>query len=338
MPVRLKDIAQELGVSTVTVSKVLRGNADIGAATRERVLKRMQELDYRPNMLARGLAGGRSYAVGLVVPDLVHPFFAEFAKSLAAVLRTHHLAFLLASSEENPELELEEVRTLIRRGVDVLVLASCSRTLPKLTEAETSGVPVLLVDRRFPRMRTSFVGSDDVLAGKLAVEHLVATGRRRIAHIAGLETSPARDRLQGFRQTMQTAGLSVPDTYVIRKERLEESGDLAGCEAMQQLLRQQQRPDAVFCYNDMSAVGSIDAVLAAGLRVPEDVAVIGCGNLRYAAYLRVPLSSVDQGTAALGHAAGELAWRLSQKNGANLRETIVLPPHVIARASTSDLT
>ncbi len=335
MPVRLKDIAQDLGVSTVTVSKVLRGNLDISSATRERVLQRMKELDYRPNMLARGLASGRSYAVGLVVPDLVHPFFAEFAKSLAAVLRSHHLAFLLASSEENPELETEEVRTLIRRGVDVLVLASCHNTMPIMAEAEAANVPVLLVDRRFPKMGTSFVGSDDVLAGELATEHLIATGGRRIAHIGGMLNSPSVDRLRGFEKAMQAAGLSVPPEYVIRRAAMEEGGDRTGFEAMQQLLALPERPDAVFCYNDISAVGAMDAVLAAGLRVPEDVAVIGCGNLRYAAYLRVPLSSIDQGTAELGRAAGEMAWRLSQKEGAGLRERILLRPQVVARTSTA---
>ncbi|MEO6983023.1 MAG: LacI family DNA-binding transcriptional regulator, partial [Edaphobacter sp.] len=120
MAVRLKDIARDLGVSVVTVSKVLRGNADIGDETRRRVQKRMKELNYQPNMMARGLASGRTYTVGLVVPDLVHPYFAEFAKSLSGVLRNSNHALILASSEEDPEVERHEIRTLLRRGVDVL--------------------------------------------------------------------------------------------------------------------------------------------------------------------------------------------------------------------------
>src|SRR5580704_7665009 len=113
MAVRLKDIARDLGVSVVTVSKVLRGNPDIGKETRRRVLKRMKELKYQPNMVARGLASGRTYAVGLVVPDLVHPYFAEFAKSLSGVLRASNLTLILASSEENPDVERQEIRTLL---------------------------------------------------------------------------------------------------------------------------------------------------------------------------------------------------------------------------------
>src|ERR1700724_1450358 len=114
MAVRLKDIARDLGVSVVTVSKVLRGNADIGEATRRRVLKRMKELNYQPNMMARGLASGQTYN-GLVVPDLVHPFFAEFAKSLSGVLRTSKRALILALSEEDPEVERQEIRALLTR-------------------------------------------------------------------------------------------------------------------------------------------------------------------------------------------------------------------------------
>jgi LacI family transcriptional regulator len=125
MPVRLKDIAADLGVSTMTVSKVLRGNADIGPATRARVLARMRELNYQPNLLARALGSGRSLTIGLVVPDLVHPFFAEFARSLGGVLRQNGYALVLASSEEDPEIERAEIRTLVHRGMDAILVASC---------------------------------------------------------------------------------------------------------------------------------------------------------------------------------------------------------------------
>ena len=158
MAVRLKDIARDLGVSVVTVSKVLRGNADIGEATRRRVLKRMKELNYQPNMLARGLASGRTYTVGLVVPDLVHPFFAEFAKSLGGVLRTSKRALILASSEEDPAVEQQEIRTLLSRGVDVLLIASCQANLRNFYELGDERTPYLLFDRDFPHLAAHFVG------------------------------------------------------------------------------------------------------------------------------------------------------------------------------------
>src|ERR1700744_2447335 len=152
MAVRLKDIANDLGVSVVTVSKVLRGNADIGEETRKRVLKRMKELNYQPNMMARGLASGHTYTIGLIVPDLVHPFFAEFAKSLSGVLRAGNQALILASSEEDPEIERQEIRTLLNRGVDVLLVASCQTTLRTFHEPGNTRTPYILFDRNFPRL------------------------------------------------------------------------------------------------------------------------------------------------------------------------------------------
>jgi LacI family transcriptional regulator len=187
MAVRLKDIARDLGVSVVTVSKVLRGNTDISEATRRRVLKRMKELNYQPNMMARGLASGCTYTVGLVVPDLVHPFFAEFAKSLSGVLRTNSRALILASSEEDPEIERQEIRTLLNRGVDVLLIASCQANLRNFYELGDTRTPYVLFDRNFPHLAAHFVGSDDVAVGEMATRHLVDIGRKRIAHIGGKE-------------------------------------------------------------------------------------------------------------------------------------------------------
>jgi LacI family transcriptional regulator len=333
MTIRLKDIASDLGVSIVTVSKVLRGKTDIGEETRRRVLQRVKELDYRPNMLARGLASGRTQTVGLVVPDLVHPFFAEFAKSLASVLRTREYALILASSEEIPELEEQEIRTLVRRGVDVLLLASCRVGLRRASRVCDPQIPCLLVDRNFARTKMPFVGSDDVHAGELATEHLVAIGRKRIAHIGGQSTSPSIDREIGFRNVLAIHKLRVLDSYVVRNEKIEEGGDTIGFQAMRQLLDLRTRPDAVFCYNDLTAIGAIEAVLQAGLRVPEDIAVIGCGNFRYSPYLRIPLSSVDQNTAELGRLAGEMALELSLQSG-TVPHSVVLKPSLVVRQST----
>jgi LacI family transcriptional regulator len=332
MAVRLKDIAADLGVSTVTVSKVLRGGLDIGERTRARVLKRMAELNYQPNMQARGLASGRSFAVGLIVPDLVHPFFGEFAKYLAGALRASGLALVLASSEEDPEIERQEIRTLLNRGVDVLVVASCQH----VEDAQfvfPGGPPILLIDRNIPRLKSDFVGSNDVLVGELATRHLIALGRKRIAHIGGHGTSPAIDRFKGFRNALSTAGMKLPKSYVVTRERFEERGDSAGYRAMQELLAQKHPPDAVFCYNDLSAIGAMEAAMQAGLSIPGDIAFAGCGNLRYAQYLKVPLTSVDQSIERMGEAAARRVLTLSTKPD-DAPRTFFVEPKLIVRQST----
>jgi LacI family transcriptional regulator len=333
MAVRLKDIARDLGVSVVTVSKVLRGNTDISEATRRRVLKRMKELNYQPNMMARGLASGCTYTVGLVVPDLVHPFFAEFAKSLSGVLRTNSRALILASSEEDPEIERQEIRTLLNRGVDVLLIASCQANLRNFYDLGDTRTPYVLFDRNFPHLAAHFVGSDDVAVGEMATRHLVDIGRKRIAHIGGKNTSPSFDRLRGYRNALIQFGLPASDDYVVVRERVEEAGDSAGFQAMQELLKLKQRPDAVFCYNDLTALGAIDATLQSGLRIPEDIAFIGCGNLRYANYLKVPLSSMDHGTIELGRLAGEFALSLSD-DPEQAPKCMLAPSTLVVREST----
>jgi LacI family transcriptional regulator len=333
MAVRLKDIARDLGVSTVTVSKVLRGNADIGDRTRALVLERMKELNYQPNMLARGLASGKSYAVGLVVPDLVHPFFGEVARSLSGALRESGRALILASSEEDPEIERQEIRALLSRGIDVLLVASCQ---PEPSAAEPFGggkTPFLLLDRNFPALGASFVGSNDVLVGEVATTHLIALGRKRIAHIGGRSMSPSIDRQQGYRNALEQAGLPVRQNYVVTRDRFEETGDRAGYEAMQDLLKLPKRPDAVFCYNDLSAIGAMQATLDAGLSIPGDIAFVGCGNLRYADYLKVPLTSVDHSSNRIGEIAAKLVIDLGT-NPTQPAQTILIEPKLVVRQST----
>jgi LacI family transcriptional regulator len=333
MAVRLKDIAADIGVSTVTVSKVLRGAPDIGEMTRARVLARMRELNYQPNLLARALASGQTHAVGLVVPDLVHPFFAEFARSLGGCLRESGYALVVASSEEKPEVERSEIRTLLNRGMDVILVASCQlRTTvsPLWTDDPT---PLLLIDRRLDMAETNFIGSDDVMVGKMATTHLLSIGRRRIAHIGGRGTSPSVDRYEGYRIALAEAGVRVSKNLVVTRERFEESGDVAGYQAMQELLSRKIRPDAVFCYNDLSAIGAMQASMDAGFAIPDEIAFVGCGNLRYAPYLKVPLSSIDHATELMGVTAAKLAIELAIKPRQEPQVTLLKPTLVVRQSS-----
>ena len=335
MPVRLKDIARDLGVSLITVSKAVRGMGDISDETRQRVLKRMAELNYRPNMMARGLASGKTYIVGLVVPDLLHPFFAEFAKSLNGILRKHNYGLILTSSEEDPEIEQQEIRTVLARGIDALLIASCQSTLQGFYGVEDQRTPFILIDRDFPSLRANFVGTDDHAAGLMATRHLLRAGRRRIAHIAGPELAPGADRLRGYKDALKEAGIASLQRFIISNPRVEELGEEVGRCAMQTLLKSRPRPDAVFCYNDLTAIGAMQATIEAGLSIPQDIAFIGCGNVRYSDYLRIPLSSIDQSTSQLGEEAGKLALDLIANGTVPHPRHIRLEPKLVVRASSA---
>ena len=282
---------------------MFRNHPDVGDETRERVLARAKELDYRPNLAARSLVTGRSYLVGLVVPDLLHPFFAEIAKSLSDVLRENGYYLIVSSSEEDPNLEEQEINQLLARRLDTLIIASCRTTVDLFFRIEKQKTPYVLIDRSLPGLSANFVGVDDEAVGLLATGHLINIGCKKIAHIRGPETSPSIRRMEGYKRALVQAGLKSIDDYIITERKGDVGTKQRGAEAMSQLLSLKPRPDGVFCFNDPLAMGAMNYALDQGLRIPEDIAVIGCGNLHYDDSLRVPLSSIDQHSRRIGEEA-----------------------------------
>jgi LacI family transcriptional regulator len=334
-PVRLKDIARDMGLSTVTISKVLRGHSDISDDTRKRVLKRMKELHYQPNFAARALITGRTWTLGLVVPDLLHPFFAEVAKAISAEIRGHGYSLMITSSEEDPVLERQEIEGLLARRVDALLIASAQWTVESFRLVEERRIPYVLIDRRFKGLAANFVGVDDEAVGLLGTNHLIDQGCRRVAHIRGPETSTALGRLEGYRQALAAHQIApLPQHIVSIGSSGDDRGEPGGYEATRKLLATDPRPDGIFCFNDPVALGAMRAILYAGLRIPADIAVVGCGNVRYSDFLRVPLTSIDQDSSAIGKHAAELALSLVGAKGPSDPRTELVTPRLIVRAST----
>ena len=333
MAIRLKDIARELNVSVITVSKALRGNSDISEATRQRVLARVKELDYQPNMMARGLATGRSFIVGLVVPDLLNPFFMELAQSLGNALRKQSYSLFLTSSNSEPEVERSEIRLMLARGVDALLIASCQEKLEGFYTVHDQNTPFVLLDRPFPQLRANFVGTDDYAGGKLATNHLIEIGRKHLAYIGSPDISTAAERFRGFRMALQEHDLDLRENHVLGSSNLEACGDTVGYEMMRDLLKRKGRPDGVFCHNDVVAIGAMKAVLDAGLSIPADIAIVGYDNVRYSRYLNIPLTSIDQTTAALSEAAATLVLDLVDRR-VEKPKSILLTPNLVVRQST----
>ena len=334
MNVRMKDIAKDLGVSLITISKVLRNHPDIGEETRERVLARVKELDYRPNFAARSLVTGRSYLVGLVVPDLLHPFFAEVAKSLSEVLRQSGYYLIVSSSDEDPELEEVEIKHLLARRLDTLIIASCRTTVDVFFHIEKQNIPYVLIDRCLPGLSTNFIGVDDESAGRLATKHLIDIGCKRIAHICGPEISPGIRRMEGYKRALTQAAMKVKDAYIISQSKGDVGTKQGGAEAMRKLLSLEPRPDGLFCFNDPMAMGAMNFALDHGVRIPEDLAVVACGNLHYDDSLRVPLSSIDQHSRKIGEEAARIALRILNSKVPPKRKTLVMQPELIVREST----
>ena len=331
----MKDIARELGVSVVTVSKALRNHPDISKATRVRILEKVKESGYRPNLTARSLVTGHSSLIGLIVPDLIHPFFADVAKGLSHVIRERGYFLVVASSEEDPELEQKEIEHMLAHRLDALVIASCQKDGESIRDIQLGNTPLFLIDRCFKGYSSYFVGSDDYAAGKLATEHLVEIGCKRIAHIRGPENNVGIRRLKGFVDTLKKHEMKLTPEYVIQAPRVDVDGRQNGAAALQQITQLRRMPDGIFCYNDVIAIGVIAEARKQGIAVPEELAIIGCGNLHYDSEILVPLSSIDQRSNEIGSRTAKLILDVLASETPLQHRDVILHPRLAARASTA---
>jgi LacI family transcriptional regulator len=328
----MKRIAGELGVSITTVSKVLNNHADISQATRLRVLAKVEQLGYQRNAVARSLTLRRTHTLGIVIPDLMHSFFVEVIAGIEPVASVRGYGLLLCSSSEDAGKERAELEMLRGRQVDGVVLASVNAsgntdTLQQLTKQGTS---LVMIDRDdHPGVRCHRVLTDDEQVGVLATSHLVDVGRRAIAHIAGPPIVHAKRRENGWREALRARGITPAENWIVRGGFMESDG----YRAMHALLTVRPKIDAVFAANDPSAIGALKRIWEAGLRVPDDIAVVGAGDIALGDLLRVPLTTVGWSRLDQGRHAAELL--LNGLDGEVDRpHRVIIPPRLIVRESS----
>ena len=329
----MKRIAGELGVSITTVSKVLNNRSDIGHATRARVLAKVAELGYQPNAVARSLTLRRTHTLGIVIPDLMHSFFVEIVAGIEAHANASGYGLLLCSSNEDPAKERQELDMLRQRQVDGIVLgsANASGNTDLLQQLTSLGIGIVMIDRDdHPDVRCDRVVTNDEEVGRLATAHLIDQGRRAIAHIAGPSIVHAKRRADGYRAALKRRDIKVRPEWIVRGGFKEADG----YKAMKKLLGTRPRIDAVFAANDPAAIGAMKAIWDAGLRVPEDVAIVGAGDITFGDLLRVPLTTVSWSRDDQGRAAAELLLdRLVGEPDARPKR-VVIPPHLVVRRSS----
>src|SRR6188508_2460173 len=329
----MKRIAGELGVSITTVSKVLNNREDIGHATRARVLAKVAELGYQPNAVARSLTLRRTHTLGVVIPDLMHSFFVEIVAGLEAAASARGYGLLLCSSNEDPAKERQELDMLRQRQVDGIVLgsANASGNTDLLDRLTSLGIALVMIDRDdHPDVRCDRVVTDDHEVGRLATAHLVQQGRRAIAHITGTQVVHAKRRAEGYRAALKAAGFKARTDWVVRGGFKEADG----YRGMKKLLTMKPRVDAVFAANDPSAIGAMKAVWDAGLRVPEDVAIVGAGDIALGDLLRVPLTTISWSRDEQGKQAAKLLLDRIGPEPSDRFRSVVIPPRLIVRRSS----
>ncbi|WP_285780207.1 LacI family DNA-binding transcriptional regulator [Microtetraspora sp. NBRC 13810] len=321
-------MAERAGVSKSLVSLVLRGSPHVSEHRRQAVLQAARELGYRPNAVARSLVEGRTHLVGALVANLHNPFYAEFLDGLQESLHGEGLRLLIGNSQWEPALEDEAVEAFLELRVDGLVLLGIAPVGGTLIEA-TSYTPTVVVGEPDTELRgVDLVVDDDRLGARLAVDHLVQFGHRRIAHIEGARSSSARFRCEGYLVAMRRHALA-PYIMVEHGDFSEEGGRRAA----HALLTRDPRPTAIFAANDMVALGVLAAASELGLRVPEDLSVAGYDNTHLSAVHHISLTTVDQPRRAMGRSAAAL---LSDRIGdpGKAARTRQVTPRLVARRST----
>ncbi|WP_328468684.1 LacI family transcriptional regulator [Actinoplanes sp. NBC_00393] len=324
---RIEDVAAHAGVSVGTVSNVLNRPEAVAVKTRDRVLAAITELGYLPNEAARSLAAGRSRTIGLIVPDVTNPFFADVARGAEQVADERDVVVMLYNSGESVEREEGYFGRLETQRVQGVLVSPVHQAGGAIDDLVRRGTPVTLLDRGTGRHGLCCVSVDDHTGGGLAVRHLVEQGYRRLAYVGGPLSMPqAAARLAGARQAAEAAGatIEVIETRTVSvAEGRAAAAEIAGRSAQ-----------AVFCANDLLALGLLQAVTRLGLRVPDDLAIVGYDDIEYAAAAAVPLTSVRQPRAELGRVAAELLFEEIDSPGQHRHRQVVFQPDLVVRQSS----
>lgn len=335
MTVRLKDIAAYTGFSAKTVSNVINGNyARVSAKTRVQILEAIEKLNYQPDIAARYLRNAHIGVIGLAVPDLTNPYFAELANSITSAADEHSYTVLLDCTKGKRENELLLVKGLRPHLIDGLIVDAQSLTAEDLQPDEIKK-PIILLGERFFGAPYDHIIIDNVAAAHVATTHLLSLGKRRIAAIGMLERSHSEAptlRLQGFLQALRETGLEVDPTLLVPVDSWCRAH---GAEAMRYLLSLKQPPDAVFCFNDLLALGAMSILHEAGLHIPQDVAIVGVDDIEDGRYATPALTTIAPDKEELSRLAVSLLLERIKGTRQQPPERITVPFHLQVRKSTT---
>jgi len=329
----MKDVAQLAGVSIQTVSAVVNNKPDISAQTRAKVLAVVKELNYQPDLVARSLRTRQTKSIALVVSNIASVAIATMAKAAEAHAHTLGYRLILYNTDNDPEREANYFQAAVQQRVDGVVFIAALGQLGYLDILEAARIPAIAIDRVPENYSGPAVMLDNLKAGRLAGEHLLDLGHQHMAHIGGpMEIRLAQERLAGFQQALENRGIEE-GSYPITQGAFRCQH---GYTAMQQLLTRRPRPTAVFAANDLMAMGAMRAIAEAGLRVPDDISVVGVDDIEVAAYQTPPLTTVRQNCDELATLGVQLLCDILA--GKELAQTqITIKPTLVIRHSTTRL-
>jgi LacI family transcriptional regulator/LacI family repressor for deo operon, udp, cdd, tsx, nupC, and nupG len=305
MATTIKDIARKLGVSHSTVSRAMHGSTLISPETVERIQQAAQEMGYQPSAAARSLKTNRTRVLGVIVSSIDDPFFSEILSGIEECAQEEGYSLFIASSQHDPMRERKIVQTMMEQRTDGVIICSSSFSAEQGHQLMAYGFPVVVLNNQTADDSFHFsIYHDDVDGSQQITKHLIDLGHRKIAYLGNSRSGrTTQDRLTGFRDAMREAGIAIPDTYIY-----EVAGGEAqlGNEAMGYFKNLEEMPTAIFCFNDILAMGVLRACSQAGIRVPEQISVAGFDNIIYSAFTNPTLTTFDQPKYFLGMEAAKL--------------------------------
>ena len=330
MSANLRDVARQAGVSVGTVSNVLNRPDVVSPKTLERVQKTIAELGFVPNGFARQLRSGYSRTIGLVVPDVANPFFTEVARGVEDAASKRDYAVFLCNSDESLEKENKYLSVLIQQQVRGVLITPSDSKSHQYENLRERGISVALLDTETKNASQCSVSVDDVRGGEIAIEHLASLGHKEIAWVTGPETIPqVADRTAGV---MRAAKIAKVEISTIRVPLMNSA---QGIDAVKKILALKKLPSAIFCGNDLLAFGVMRGLLDAGIRIPEDVSLLGYDDIAFGNSAAVPLSSISQPAYQLGVTAAELLISECEESEEHAHQQIKFQPQLVVRASTA---
>jgi len=322
----IKDVAKTAGVSTATVSRVLANHSRIKEETRQRVREAVEQLNYRPNLIARSLRVQKSARIGLVVSDIRNPFFTAIGRAVEDSAYEQGYSILMCNTDENPEKEELYLNLLHDENVAGIIYSPTQKFSTKLSTFN-SNIPFVIIDRAVNMKQADMVLLDNVAAGYELTKHLIENGYRKVAGLFGNASTTAPERNQGFRKALSEYQLKPAGEYFI-PPRIKQ-----GYEITMGLLSQSHRPDAIFTSNSLLTAGAFQAIRGSHLKVPNDVALVGFDETTWGELVDPPITLIAQPTEEIGRTATELLFQRIEEPTRSPK-TVILQGTLIARGSS----
>ncbi len=333
--VTIKDIARELGISPSTVSRALKDHPDISPKTKKAVNDLAEKLNYEPNTIALSLRKSKTYTIGIIIPEIVHFFFSTVISGIEDIAYKKGYNVIISQSNESFEREVSDTKAMIAHRVDGLLVSVSKETsdFTHFKEVQDRGVPIVFFDRICEDINTSRVVIDDFEAAFKAVEHLIATGKKNIAHLYGdLNLVICKKRLEGYKAALEKYNLPFNEDLMAYAGVLELE---ASKKIMRSLLLGDSKPDAVFAHNDVVAFGAMMEIKDQKIKIPEEISVIGFSDWQFSSFVEPGLSTISQSGFEMGQEAARLFIEEIETQEENYKPTTrVIPTKLVIREST----